>query len=345
MVAYTQIKSSLSTLTSSTIPQTSLFVGGTSGIGKYTLRSLVVASSTLGNLPIRIYLTVRPSSLAQTEVFVSSLREINPHAEIILLQGEISLLSEVRRLSSLILSKEESESSSLDFLFLSAGYAPPSNKRDETSEGLEVAQSLEYYSRILFIQQLLPLLKRKNGRVISIGGGGLERPSSIPDVDDLGMKGQQSRGLMGYKAQGQYLAMNTLGMEVLARDNKEVVFIHAWPGIVNTGNVWRTVEDKNSWMGWVVWLLLDPLIRLLGRNEEEVGERYLFMGCSGLYGGNDGERVVRWDGKEGKSTEGGLWLADYNGECTPNEKNVKVLREKAQEKVWSHTMEVLGPYL
>lgn len=345
MVTYKQVQSSNSLLTSSTIPRISLFAGGTSGIGKYTLTALVSAS--VGHDPIRIYLVGRKSSRPATEEFISSLRLINPDAEIIFLEGEISLLSETKRVCSIIKSKE----SSLDLLFLSAGFAPFGNVRTETEEGLEVAQSLEYYSRVLFVKQLLPLLSKAGGRVVSVLGGGLERPSSIPDVDDLDLKGPGGKGVMGYKAQSQYVAMNTLGLEVLARENKAVTFLHSWPGIVSTGNVWRGVQDKNSVLGWVIWLVVEPLIWLIGRSEEECGERYLFQCTSGYYGGS-AEKTTAWSGKRGGSTEGtneqegaGLFLVNYKCDCTPNEANMKLLREKAQKKVWDHTMQVLGPYI
>ncbi|KAK4464729.1 hypothetical protein QBC42DRAFT_220027 [Cladorrhinum samala] len=347
MVTYKQIQSSNSLLTSSTIPRVSLFAGGTSGIGKYTLRALVSAS--VGHDPIRVYLVGRESSRPATEEFISSLRLINPNAEIVFLPGEISLLSETKRVCSVVKSREQS----LDLLFLSAGFAPFGNARTETAEGLEVAQSLEYYSRVLFVELLLPLLSRAGGRVVSVLGGGLERPGSIPDVDDLDLKGSGGKGFMGYKAQTQYVAMNTLGMEVLARENRAVTFLHSWPGIVSTGNVWRGVQDKNSALGWFIWLVVEPLLRLIGRSEQECGERYLFQCTSGYYGGS-AEKTTAWNGKRGESTKGtdeqegaghGLFLVNYKCDCTPNEANMKALREKAQKKVWDHTMQVLGPYM
>ncbi|KAK3996215.1 hypothetical protein QBC44DRAFT_318423 [Cladorrhinum sp. PSN332] len=341
MVSYKEIQSSNSLLNTKTLPRVSVFVGATSGIGKYTLKALVAASAGTQE-PIRIYVTCRLSSVPAAEAFISSdLRPLNPQADISCIVGEVSLLSEVRRVCALIRFKEPL---GIDLLFLSAGYAPAENVRNETAEGIEVGQSLEYYSRILFIKELSALLNKHQGRVVSVLGGGLEKPSFIPDVDDLDLKnpGGSGVGVMGYKAQSQYLAMNTLGMEVLARENPGVTFLHSWPGIVSTGNVWRGVRDRNSWMGWVIWLLIEPLIRFWGTSEEECGQRFLFQCTSGYYGGNKSERAVEWSGKKGVSTEEGLFLVDYNCECTPNEANVKALREKAQTKVWEHTMEVLA---
>ncbi|KAK4228862.1 oxidoreductase andH [Podospora fimiseda] len=339
MVSHTQILSTLSHLTSSPskLPRVSLFIGATNGIGKTTLKALITASAP-SQSPIRIYLTCRSSSLQTTQTFISSeLKPLNPKAEIIILQGEISLLSEVRRISASISSKE----TGIDLLFLTAGYAPfgGGKTRKETGEGLEVAQSLEYYSRILFIRELLPLLKQYKGRVISVLGGGLEKPFSISDVNDLELR-EKGSGFLGYKAQTQYVAMNTLGMEVLARENRDITFLHSWPGIVSTGNVWRGLDDRRSWLGWFIWLVVEPLIKFFGTSEEDCGQRFLFQCCSGLYGGEE-ERVVEWEGEKGKSTEGGgLFLVNYKCQCTPNENNLKVLREKAQEKVWEHTLEV-----
>src|SRR4051812_19735500 len=178
MVAYSQILASNALINESNAPRVSIFVGGTSGIGNLTLRALVATNTSL-----RIYLIGRKSSFQRTQDFIQEMHTLNPSTEIIWTEGEISLLSEVQRICSIIIAKE----SSIDLLFLTAGYAP-FGPRTETAEGIEVSQSLEYYSRVLFIQHLLPLLhKSENPRVISVMAGGMENTFGI-DYDDLDMK-------------------------------------------------------------------------------------------------------------------------------------------------------------
>jgi len=98
-------------------------------------------------------------------------------------------------------------------------------------------------------------------------------------------------------------------------------------------------------MGWVVWLVIEPLVRLFGFSDDESAQRHLFQCTSAAFGGHG----VPWNGKPGVNTLGkqaeGLFLVNLKCNSTPNAKVVPVLREKAQAKVWEHTEEVLTPYL
>src|ERR1700761_8745383 len=146
MVSIKEIRASNALINDATGPRVAVFVGGTSGIGKFTVKALVAAGTS-----VRIYLIGRRSSAESSRAFIEELAAINPKAEVVWTEGEISLLADSKRVCEIIKSKE----SRVDLLFLSAGYAP-FGTRQETSEGIEIAQSLEYYSRILFIQHLLP---------------------------------------------------------------------------------------------------------------------------------------------------------------------------------------------
>jgi NAD(P)-dependent dehydrogenase (short-subunit alcohol dehydrogenase family) len=224
MVAYDAIRASNALINDDNIPHVAIFAGGTSGIGKYTVKALVKTGAS-----IRIYLIGRESSAEPMQQFIQELKGINSKAEVIWTEGEISLLAETKRICDLVKSKEKS----IDLLFLSAGYAPMGTRK-ETSEGLELSQSLEYYSRKLFILQLLPQLKAAEApRVVSILSGGMEREGLV-DLDDLDLK--KPGNFSGVKAQVQYGIMITCTMDKLAIDNPEVTFIHSWPGLVDTGN-------------------------------------------------------------------------------------------------------------
>jgi hypothetical protein len=211
----------------------------------------------------------------------------------------------------------------------------------ETAEGLEIVQSLEYYSRMLFVVHLLPHLSRAEApKVINVLAGGLEKATI--DLDDLDLKKPGNFGSI--KAQWQYTTMNTMTLETLANENPNVTFIHSWPGWVNTGNI-RKGWDPNSAMAWVVWLVLEPLIGLFSFSEEESGQRHLFQSTTAAFGG----RGVPWKGKPGinslEKQADGLFLVNYKCDCTSNAKIMSFLREKAQSKIWDHTQEVLRPYL
>ncbi|KAJ8126790.1 hypothetical protein O1611_g6847 [Lasiodiplodia mahajangana] len=331
MVSYKEVQASNALINDATAPRVAVFVGGTSGIGKFTIRALVGTGAST-----KIYLVGRKSSEERMRDFIQELHAVNPKAEVVWTEGEVALLADTKRVCDVIKTKE----SRIDLLFLTAGYAP-FGSRKETAEGIEVAQSLEYYSRMLFILRLLPLLREAEApRVISVLGGGLERANI--NVDDIDLK--EPGSFSGLRAQPQYIAMNTMGLERLANDNPDVTFIHSWPGSVDTGNVWRGAAP-NSLMSWFVWLVMEPIIHLVSMSDERSGQRHLFESTSSLFGG----RGIPWSGKPGTNSlekqENGLYLVNYKCDCTPNAKVLRVLRERAREKIWDHTQEVLRPYL
>ncbi|CAM0140893.1 hypothetical protein VKS41_008882 [Umbelopsis sp. WA50703] len=330
MVSYKDILASNALINDATAPRVAVFVGGTSGIGKFTIKALVATGAS-----VRIYLVGRKSSEERMHAFIQELHAINPKAEVIWTEGEIALLAETKRVCEIIKGKE----SRVDLLFLTAGYAPFGTRR-ETAEGLEIAQSLEYYSRMLFVLHLLPLLGEVEApKVVSVLGGGLERANV--DLDDLDLKKPGNFGSL--KAQMQYRAMNTTTMEKLANDNPNVTFIHSSPGLVNTGNVRR--GDPNAIIAWFIRFILEPLIGLFAFSDEESGQRHLFQSTSAAFGG----RGVQWKGRPGinslEKPANGLFLINYKCDCTPNAKVMPLLRAKALGKIWDHTQEVLRPYL
>jgi NAD(P)-dependent dehydrogenase (short-subunit alcohol dehydrogenase family) len=332
MVSYKEILASNALVNGTTALHVAVFVGGTSGIGKFTIKALVATG-----ISVKIYLVGRKSSKERTQAIIEELHALNRRAEVIWTEAEISLLADVKRVCELITSKE----SRVDLLFLSAGYAP-FGTREETAEGHEVVQALEYYSRMLFILRLLPLLGASDvARVISVLGGGMETTHVI-DLDDLDLK--TPGNFRVYRARLQYIAMNTLMLDKLAAENPNITFIHSSPGGVNTGNV-RRGWDANSIVGAAVSWAVESLTWLIGFSDDESGQRHLFESTSAAFGG----RGVPWSGTTGISTTGksagGLFLVNNKCDCTPNAKVVAQLREKGQEKLWSHTQELLGPYL
>jgi len=332
MVSYQDLLPSNALINDETGLHVAVFVGGTSGIGKFTIKALVATGLT-----VKIYLVGRKSSQERTQAFITEMHTLNPKAEVTWTEAEVSLLAEVKRVCEFIKSNE----SRIDLLFLSAGYAP-FGTRQETAEGHEVVQALEYYSRMLFILQLLPLLSASPvARVISVLGGGLETTYLI-DLDDLDLK--KPTNFKVYRARPQYIAMNTMTLDKLASENPDVTFIHSWPGGVNTGNV-RRGWDANSVVGGAFTRVVEFLTWLTGFSDDESGQRHLFESTSAAFGGHG----VPWTGKAGITTTeklaGGLFLVNNKCDCTPNAKVVARLREKGQEKLWDHTQKLLGPYL
>ncbi|KAJ9652997.1 hypothetical protein H2198_007777 [Neophaeococcomyces mojaviensis] len=228
---------------------------------------------------MRIYLVGRKSSEGRMHAFIQELHAINPKAEVIWTEGEVALLAETTRICEAIKIKE----SRVDLLFLTTGYAPFGTREAEAP------------------------------KVVSGLAGGLEQATI--DFDDLDLKKPGNFGSM--KAQIQYTAMNTTTLEKLANENPSIIFIHSWPGWVNTGNV-RRGADLNSIMACFVWLNLEPLIGQFSFSDEESGQRHLFQSTSAAFGG----RGVPWRGKPGMNSlekpADGLFLVNYKCDRTPN---------------------------
>ncbi|KAK2022111.1 hypothetical protein LX32DRAFT_687362 [Colletotrichum zoysiae] len=338
MVTLAQVRRSNARLTAETVPRTAVFVGGTSGIGRLTLAELV----SLG-FPVKAPL-------------LEDLRRRNPSAELVWVEGEVSLLSETTRICEWIKARE----TRLDFLCLTAGYAPFGG-RNNTSEGLDVTHALEYYGRMLFTLHLLPLLRASPApRVLTVLAGSMLRGGGAGLLlDDLNLEGPGAFG--GVRTQTHMAVMNTLFLDRLSAEGKPcddrgddpgggITFVHNWPGAVNTGNAER-YHSPSLWSPAPLTALLRPLFLVAGFGEKEAGERHLYLATSGEIGGGGGGGGPRVrDGRGGRNTRGeegrrGLFLVDHKCEVVDRSEIMEGLRGEAQGKVWEKTMEILGPYL
>jgi hypothetical protein len=212
----------------------------------------------------------------------------------------------------------------------------------DTDEGIDVSHALEFYTRICFTQNLLPQLRSSaNPRVISVLSGGLETESKL-DISDLNLEKPGAFGAL--KTQMHMGVMNSLALEQLADepDNSNIVFIHAYPGIVRTGNLFRGWIE-GSWGLWAAGWLIDPVLRLFAFTYKEAGERYVFQATAAAFGGKGVEGVQGKNTRGG--TTGGLYLVGRNCDITMNEKEMKKLRVKAKDAVWVKTKEIVGPYV
>lgn len=216
--------------------------------------------------------------------------------------------------------------------------------RIDTKEGLEVTHALEYYGRMLFTLQLLPLLRASplGGRVLTVLAGSML--ANKLDADDLNLDGPGKFG--GMQTQAHMLIMNTLFFDRLSADpeNRGVTFIHNWPGAVNTGNMAR-YHTPSTWSPAPLTSLLKPLFWFIGFSDKETRERHAYIATSGSFGG----RGPRLEGAAAAKntaggTEGGLYLVNHKCDVKYNEQALKELRKDAQGKVWDKTMEILRPY-
>src|ERR1700742_2161322 len=100
MVSYNEIRAANALISDATAPRVAVFVGGTSGIGQFTVRALVATGAS-----VRIYLVGRKSTQERTNAFIQELHTLNPNADVVWTEGEISLLAETKRVCEVIRAK------------------------------------------------------------------------------------------------------------------------------------------------------------------------------------------------------------------------------------------------
>jgi hypothetical protein len=186
---------------------------------------------------------------------------------------------------------------------------------------------LNYYTRILFITSLLPLIRSAPNlrRIISVGGGTQEGPIDETDFAALHIPLSALRGHLS--------TLVTLGLEAVSRTAPEVSFVHDYPGTVKTPLLSYMSEEQMSGLTFV------PL--------EECGERHLFLATSGRFpakeGACDGVRVAQED-KVAVGTSGvrGSGMYSVGPDCESASVEVRELLASLREKgvgdeVWQHT--------
>jgi len=192
--------------------------------------------------------------------------------------------------------------------------------RDETVEGLDKKLSLHYYSRLRFVQNLLPLLNaaanpesKAPARLISVLGAGLE--NSI-NVNDLSLKSNYSLSACATHA----ITMTTLSFQHLASQNSKISFIHTQPGVVSGTNLFRGYPTfLTSMMNFAG----NTVLRHWIMSAKECGERHV------------------WAGMATSFASGHEILIGPKGAKTGSVKVLEKLRQDGVEgKVWDHTMEV-----
>ncbi|KAK4463435.1 hypothetical protein QBC42DRAFT_324213 [Cladorrhinum samala] len=338
MVSQTEVRASNAALAVSTTPRVAVFVGATDGIGKSTLQQLVSRG-----LPIRAYIVGRDE--AAFRPVLDELRRVNESADLVFLQGQVSLLSDTKRVVDEIISREQS----IDLLFLSSGFLP-FRGHEKTSEGLELAFAVAYYSRQIFIRRLLPLLRAAANtgtgsytpRVVNVLGTGVETKDLFLDDLDLQRPGRLNvPNFTGHIASRTSIALKRLAEKP---ENKGVVIVHSHPGSVST-NIF-----KKSWGDqWAEDGSKAPkFYNLVHSTPQEAGERSLYVITSAKYGG-DGVPLQRGQ-EHGLTVKGEL-----NGSlfCVGDSLDTLELGELlsflessgAGDVIWNKTEEIIGKYL
>ena len=159
-----------------------VITGGTSGIGKHLAQA--IAKYTKGNA--HIILIGRNEAVAK-DIIESFPKPSGPDAQPDwkheFIHCDAAVMKNVRATCKSISSRV----ARVNFLVLSHGRID-FNGRNETEEGIDVHMATRYYSRWVFIQELLPLLRnagnaRQKASVLSILGAGWGLKIDLDDLD------------------------------------------------------------------------------------------------------------------------------------------------------------------
>ena len=193
-------------------PPNVVVVGGTSGIGQ------AIAEAVAKHCPTaNITIIGRNQAAADT-----ILPQLGSNAKFI--RADASLMSEIRKTTQQI--------RAVDLLILTQGILTLAG-RTPTAENIDNKLALHYYGRVLFVQELLPLLRASpiGGKVMFVLDGVRGNPSKI-NWDDMPLEHSYSLGSAAMHA----ITFTDLAMQHFAAqpENANVTFTHAYPGAVRT---------------------------------------------------------------------------------------------------------------
>ncbi|CAG8076718.1 unnamed protein product [Penicillium olsonii] len=305
-------------------------VGGTSGIGETTARAFIRNTDAS-----RAYLIGRDQASAMS--IIEELKKLKPESEVTFIRSDVSLLREVDKTCAAIQEKEDK----VNILFLSPGTGS-TNGRTETDEGLDRKLNLHYYSRMRFVQNLLPQLRNADhsrtrdhkplSRVVSVLEAGGE---GALQLDDLSLKTHWSLRNCGIHS----ITMNSVSMEHLASVYPQTSFVHSFPGIV------RTRLDRD--LCTVAKCAMKALIVLAKQWEisfEESGERHLYAATSPRFPPHAYKDSASdaAEGSDGRIGSGSYRLSSQGSPYKPSKIMERYRVDGVRSMIWDHTLGVFA---
>ncbi|KAH9906962.1 hypothetical protein F4778DRAFT_800897 [Xylariomycetidae sp. FL2044] len=288
-----------------------VFAGATSGIGYGTLRRMVTMLESS-----KFYILGR--SLSRFTAKLNELRASAPTCDIIFVEADLSLIADIDAACKQIKEAEQR----VDYLCMSPG-GMPFQGAVYTKENLELSFAVSYYSRLRIVSNLLPLLRSSpHPRVLSILKGTREKRIN---EDDIGLEKQWTiTGLVNHSTICTDMAFDYLAADDL---NKNVIFLHATPGFVNTGTPRTTYPSKKDGILWwaflsVMQIVSGWMIRSFGYDLSESGERHAFLLTS------DGFSAGSWQTNK------------FNDVVPPNGALQYYQKHGWAPRIWDHTLHV-----
>ncbi|KAI0964991.1 putative short-chain dehydrogenases/reductase [Xylaria arbuscula] len=282
-----------------------IFVGGTSGIGEYTLK----AFARYACAP-KVIVIGRSQEAADR--ILEECRQLNPEGRFEFIRADVSLLKNVDDVCCEIREKV----STINLLFESQGSMA---FETETEEGIPISFALGAYSRLRFIMNLLPHLQKATSlrRVVSVGAATCEGAIDLSNLP--------GRGFALHQWRDQLASVGTLTLdEARRRHAPDVAFVHTVPGVVESG-IMRDVKPTLRLSITIgISRLLAPFINV---PPTESGERHVFAATSaalspGQGEGNagvpvDGTSIEMCRGIDGKAGSGVYSISPKNDPASP----------------------------
>jgi hypothetical protein len=196
----------------------------------------------------------------------------------------------------------------------------------ETSEGLDMMISLQYFSRIRLINNFLPLLHQaaetEPARVVSVLGAGNETEIVTDDIEVTNNYSLQV-------ASKQSITMTSLAMDELARSHPDISFLHVYPGVVRGTGI---TQGLGRGIATVGRLVMSTLARPFTVSLSESGERHVYAATSS---------AVAARGESGL-TEGSVRRLAWNGEpCGPSAILMRYKSDGTQGRIMEMTETVI----
>jgi NAD(P)-dependent dehydrogenase (short-subunit alcohol dehydrogenase family) len=232
MASLASIRASNAANAASFVGRRAVVVGGTSGIGEGLAKRLAE-----GNYSVSIV----GRSAERGNAIVEEMKRLNPTGQHDFLSCNAFLLKDVERAANEF--KAKHPGSPVDVLVLTQGIGTFQG-RTETTEGIDEKLALHFYSRMGFIHQLLPQLKKSpSPRVLSVLAAGMHPPYAHWK-DDTELKTHYS--LKNAADAGCFY--NDLALDALAKKEDKILFAHANPGFVDT----RVSRNMVAPLRWIV---------------------------------------------------------------------------------------------
>ena len=276
------------------------------------------------------------------EHIIAELHTLKPdNGPITFIKADVTLLQNVDDVCADIQRRE----TKLNLLFLTPGFISLAG-REETREGLDSKMTANYYARMRFTTNLLPLLSAAAAaevptsfaRVVSVLAAGSEGPLVL---DDLDLKRHYSlRTCMKHS-----IVMTDFFFEEAARRAPTVSFVHEYPGWVKTG-FFRSGRTVINLLGQLAYVLLGPWMVPFAQS----GERHLYIATSAAYpAAEGGKKAVEEEGRSvvqvARGSDGvvgsGSYLLNWDGGTTGKMDVLSEHRERGvRGMVWEHTMKI-----